>query len=156
MILREMKLSDLDAVLEIENEAFSDHWPRDAYEYEIKDNEFSTAFVAEENNQIVGAAVSYMIFDDAQIATIAVRKSHQGRGIATLMMDKIIKDADEAGCSAISLEVRISNVPAIKLYEKYGFITVNVRKGYYVDGEDAYLMIMPLGGNVQDDEDISD
>lgn len=146
MILREMKLDDLDAVLEIENEAFSDHWPRTAYEYEISENEFSTAFVAVDGEQIVGAAVSYLIFDDAQIATIAVRKSHQGQGIGSLMMDKIVQDADAAGCSTLSLEVRISNTPAIKLYEKYGFINVNIRKGYYADGEDAFLMIKPLGG----------
>ena len=54
MILREMKLDDLDAVLKIENEAFSDHWPRTAYEYEISENEFSTAFVAVDGEQIVG------------------------------------------------------------------------------------------------------
>ena len=156
MILRPMENADLDAVMVIEHEAFSDHWPRSAYEYEINENEFSNAFVAEENGEILGAAVTYMIFDDAQIATIAVRKSARKQGIGAQMLEKIINDADQAGCSTLSLEVRVSNTPANRLYEKYGFITVNVRKGYYEDGEDAYLMIKPLGGNVQDDEDISD
>lgn len=156
MNLRAMKIEDLDDVLAIEKEAFTDHWPRSAYEYEVNENEFSTAYVVEEAGLIIGVVVFYIIFDDAQIATIAVRQSHRGQGIATFMMNQVIEDANQAGCSMLSLEVRISNTAAIHLYEKFGFINVNIRKGYYADGEDAYLMIMALGGNYNDDEDISD
>jgi ribosomal protein S18 acetylase RimI-like enzyme len=56
---------------------------------------------------------------------------------------------EKAMCETISLEVREHNQPAICLYENNGFMEVTKRKGYYADGEDAYLMIKPLGGNYQ-------
>ena len=62
-------------------------------------------------------------------------------------MNHVIRMAEENGCEDISLEVRISNKKAINLYEKYGFIQINVRKSYYANPiEDAYLMMKPLGG----------
>ena len=65
-------------------------------------------------------------------------------------MDKIISVANESKCENITLEVRVSNVAAISLYKKYGFIIANIRKSYYSDNhEDAYLMIKPLGGNYE-------
>ena len=58
----------------------------------------------------------------------------------------MISDAINANCDNISLEVRISNLPAQKLYESFGFMQVNVRKGYYSDNqEDALLLVKPLG-----------
>ena len=66
---------------------------------------------------------------------------------------RCLKDAEEEGCEVISLEVRVSNERAIRLYQKSGFIKAAVRKGYYENGEDADLMIRPLGGRTDDDSD---
>ncbi len=153
-MIRKMTLEDLDQVMEIEKQAFHDHWPRSAYEYELKENEFSTLLVYEENKQVLGIIGYYILFDEAQITTIATRSDAKRRGIARKLMDAMIQDCDEKLCCTVSLEVRKSNFPAIQLYESYEFITVNVRKGYYEDGEDAYLMIKALGGGYRD-EDIS-
>ena len=65
------------------------------------------------------------------------------------MMNYIVEQAELNGCENVSLEVRVSNDKAIKLYEKNGFININTRKNYYDDNhEDAYLMVKPLGGNL--------
>lgn len=149
MIIREMKSADLDQVMEIEHEAFSDHWKRSAYEYELNENEFSHLIVAEENGEIIGVAGYYILFDDAQVTTIATRQSKRKQGVATRLMESLLNDCDEKGCCTCSLEVRVSNHSAIKLYEKFEFIKVNVRKGYYEDGEDADLMVKAMGGNYE-------
>lgn len=154
-MIRNMTLADLDQVMKIEKEAFHDHWPQSAYEYEIKENEFSTMLVYEEEKEILGMIGYTIIFDEAQITTIATRKDAKRKGIARMLMDEMFKDCDQKMCSTCSLEVRVSNTPAIKLYENYDFITVNIRKGYYEDKEDAYLMVKALGGGYCD-EDLSD
>lgn len=144
-----MELNDLDSVMEIENEAFSDHWNRSAYEYELKENEFSHFLVFQQENQIIGIIGYYILFDDAQVTTIATRKEYRHQHIALQLMEAMIQDCEDKQCSMISLEVRVSNQAAIKLYEKLGFITVNTRKQYYEDQEDAYLMIKALGGSYE-------
>ena len=64
-------------------------------------------------------------------------------------MDHLINCAAEKGCEMISLEVRVSNAPALTCYKKYGFEIINIRKSYYQDNhEDAYLMMKPIGGNL--------
>lgn len=148
-MIRKMQLDDLDQVMNIEIEAFHEHWKRRDFEYEIVENEFSHMYVYEEENRILGIMGYYILFDDAQITTIAVLKEAQGRKIASTMMEAIIKDCNEKKCSQISLEVRLSNINAIHLYEKYEFIEMNIRKGYYEDGEDALFMMKALGGNYE-------
>ncbi|MGN1343431.1 MAG: ribosomal protein S18-alanine N-acetyltransferase [Traorella sp.] len=148
-MIRKMELNDLDQVMEIEKEAFHEHWKRKEFEYEINENEFSNMVVFEENNQVLGILGYYILFDDAQITTIAVRKSAQGKHIGTQLMEYLIHDCNQKHCSVISLEVRISNDSAIHLYKKFEFIEMNIRKGYYENGEDALFMMKALGGNYE-------
>lgn len=152
-MIRDMKLSDLDQVMEIEKEAFNEHWKKEDFIYEIQENEFSTMLVYEENNQILGMIGYYILFDDAQITTLAVRKKCKGNHLGTNLMEEMIEDCNEKKCSVLSLEVRVGNTPAIQLYKKFGFVEMNIRKGYYEDGEDALFMMKALGGNY---ENISD
>lgn len=149
-----MQLADLTQVMEIENEAFTDHWKVSAYEYELNENEYSTLLVCEEDKKIIGVCGYYHLFEEAQIITIATHHDYRHRGIGQKMLEAMIEGANHAGCCTFSLEVRISNVAAIQMYEKNEFIEINIRKNYYEDGEDAYLMMRALGGNY--DEDISD
>lgn len=148
-MIRLMTLDDLDSVMEIEREAFSDHWTRAAYEYELQENVFSNFLVYEQDTKIIGVIGYYIIFDDAQITTIATRLDYRHQHIASQLMDAMIIDCETKQCSMISLEVRVSNQAAIQLYEKYEFINVNTRKQYYEDQEDAYLMIKALGGSYE-------
>ena len=146
-MIRKMTIHDLDQVMIIEKEAFDEHWKRKDFEYEIIENEFSHMYVYEEDNKIIGIIGYYILFDDAQITTIAVLKETRGKKIATQMMEFAIKDCNKKMCSQLSLEVRQSNYKAINLYKKFDFIEMNIRKAYYEDGEDAIFMMRALGGN---------
>lgn len=147
MLIREMQLADLQQVMEIENEAFRDHWKVSAYEYELNENEYSTLLVCEENHQIIGVCGYYHLFEDAQVITIATHCDWRQRGIGQMMLNAMIDGANQAGCCTFSLEVRVSNFAAIEMYKKNEFIEMNIRKSYYEDGEDAYFMMRALGGN---------
>ena len=146
-MIRKMTIDDLDQVMIIEKEAFDEHWKRKDFEYEILENEFSHMYVYEENNKVLGIIGYYILFDDAQVTTIAVLKEARGKSIATKMMNAMIDDCNSKMCSQLSLEVRLSNQKAINLYKKFDFIEMNIRKAYYEDGEDAIFMMRALGGN---------
>ena len=153
-MIRPMTEEDLDQVLIIEKEAFADHWTKEAYLYDLNENPFSSLAVYEKNGKIIGVIGYYILFEDGQITTLAVLKEYRGQGIANELMEYAIDSCDQQGCCQLSLEVRVSNTPAINLYQKHGFETVNIRKGYYENGEDAHFMLKALGGNY--DESISD
>ena len=156
MMIRKMQEEDLTQIMELENELFSSPWPRHEYLYEMKKNPFSHLYVLEEEGEIVGYYDYWILYDQAQIATIGVMKKKQRQGYAQKMMDEITSSCAKAGCETLSLEVRVSNIPAITFYEKNGFVKVNVRKNYYEDNhEDAYLMVKALEG-VNYDNIISD
>ena len=87
------------------------------------------------------------------LSLLCVGEKFRKLGIGSALLSYAEKDAADQGCETFSLEVRVSNAPARHLYEKHGFIQVNIRKGYYENGEDAYLMVKPIGGQ-KDDADI--
>jgi ribosomal-protein-alanine N-acetyltransferase len=90
---------------------------------------------------IVGFAGLWLMLDEAHITTIGVKVSHRGRGVGELLLLGLFDAALEMGAALMTLEVRVSNSVAQKLYEKYGFERVGIRKRYYSDnGEDAYIM----------------
>ena len=148
-MIREMTIDDLDQVMIIEKESFNEHWKRKDFEYEISENAFSNMLEYEKENKILGILGYYILFDDAQITTIATLKEARGQGIATELMEYLIEDCNKKQCSVLSLEVRKSNSKAQNLYKKFEFIEMNIRKGYYEDGEDALFMMKALGGNYE-------
>jgi len=149
-MIREMMLTDLDRVINIENKSINPPWKKTDYEYELRVNPYSRYYVLILNEEIIGYCGMWVMFDQAQITTFVIEKEHQRQGYSKYLMDKIISVANESKCENITLEVRVSNVAAISLYKKYGFIIANIRKSYYSDNhEDAYLMIKPLGGNYE-------
>lgn len=92
---------------------------------------------------IVGFVGLWMLPDEAHIVTIAVRESHRRRGIGEKLLLAALDLARERNESVVTLEVRVSNEPAIKLYEKYGFEQVGLRPRYYSDNrEDAYILTL--------------
>ena len=144
-MIREMTINDLDEVLEIEKESFLTPWKKEDLLYELKDNPYSTYYVYLEDNKLVGYVGLWVTFDSSQIVNIAVKEEYRHRGIGQKLLDKAIWKAETDNCEFMCLEVRISNQQAINLYEKNGFILVNVKKGYYVDNhEDANYMVKAL------------
>jgi len=95
--------------------------------------------VAKINNDVVGYAGLQLLVDHADITAIAVSKNHLKKGIATLLLNKLIEKCKGLHMDKMFLEVRTSNTPAINLYEKLGFKKISTRKNYYENNEDAYI-----------------
>ncbi|MCD7808946.1 MAG: ribosomal protein S18-alanine N-acetyltransferase, partial [Erysipelotrichaceae bacterium] len=93
---------------------------------------------------IIGYVGLWLIYEQSQITTIGVDKAYQHQGYASYMLEKMIDLSLLHGCQTMSLEVRVSNMPAIELYKKFGFEIVALRQDYYRDHEDAYLMLRRL------------
>ena len=146
-MIEEMRAEDLSEAAEIERDLFPDHpWSLTDLRYELDENPYAQFLALKEDGKLIGYADLWIMFDQAQIANIAVAWPYQKKGYGQALMDEMLKRSVQAECENITLEVRVSNSPAIALYEKNGFIRAAVRKNYYDNGEDAWLMIRPIGG----------
>jgi ribosomal-protein-alanine N-acetyltransferase len=137
--IRPLTTYDLDAVIAIEQASFSTPWCSEHFQHEIHALH-SFPFVAESNGMIVGYVCLMSLFEEAQILDIAVAPEQRGRGIARLLMDQAIKVAREKDAEVLALEVRASNITAIALYEKCGFVRTGLRLKYYEGVDDAVMM----------------
>jgi len=148
-----MTLDDVGAVMLIEGIAFTSSWPVDAFRSEVADNKLARYFIGRLADAPGAPVVAYggiwVILEDSHVTTIAVHPQHQGRGFGDRMFLRLVRAAIAGGACWMTLEVRESNVAAQRLYEKYGFVAVSVRKAYYSDnGENALVM---WAGNLQGD-----
>ncbi|OEF96965.1 ribosomal protein S18-alanine N-acetyltransferase [Desulfuribacillus alkaliarsenatis] len=148
-ICRYMEMRDVDAVHEIEVEAFTLPWSRAAFVSELLDNRMAKYFVVENSEgYIVAYAGMWFVLDEAHITTIAVRKSSRGLGLGNLLVERIIAETLALGGTQLTLEVRVSNAAAIAMYEKFGFKVHGLRKKYYSDNqEDALIMWAVIDGD---------
>ena len=138
--VRKMKKEDLDRVSQIEKECFSTPWSRDAFE-DMIDNEAALYMVAEDNGYIVANCGVIVAAGEGDICNVAVDPSYRKRGIAKLLLTRIMEEASKKmAVYAFTLEVRISNKAAISLYEKLGFVNEGIRPGFYTSPkEDAVI-----------------
>ena len=143
--IRKAKISDLEAIKEIEDESFLNPFTKEDLLYEISQNPVSNFLVLEKDGLVVGFLDYWVTFDSATIDQIAVKKSERNQGFAKILLEKSINDLKELGeVSFFTLEVRASNEPAINLYKSFGFQKVTIKEKYYDDGEDAIYMIKGL------------
>ena len=143
--IRKAKISDLEAIKEIEDESFINPFTKEDLLYEISQNPVSNFLVLEKDGIVVGFLDYWVTFDSATIDQIAVKKSERNQGFAKILLEKSINDLKELGeVSFFTLEVRTSNEPAINLYKSFGFQKVTIKEKYYDDGEDAIYMIKGL------------
>lgn len=143
--IRKAKISDLDAIKEIEDESFINPFTKEDLLYEISQNPVSNFLVLEKDGLVVGFIDYWVTFDSATIDQIAVKKSERNQGFAKILLEKSINDLKELGeVSFFTLEVRASNEPAINLYKSFDFQKVTIKEKYYDDGEDAIYMIKGL------------
>lgn len=140
MIIRPMKKSDLPQVMAIEKVSFLAPWSESQFLYELKENPFSSLFVAEEKDTIVGFIDFWITFDSGCINQIAVLPGLRQKGIASIMMQDALGRLAGQGVKNVTLEVRTHNANAIKLYEKFGFTARLIKKAYYDNGDDAVYM----------------
>lgn len=148
LCIRAMREDDLEAVQAIDRLSFSLPWPASAFRYELLENTQSFLRVAEivqaeGSSQVVGAAVVWMVLDEAHIATLAVHPDYRQRGIARELMVDILQESYRHGAELVTLEVRQNNLPAQKLYRRFRFEVVGHRLHYYQDNhEDALIMTL--------------
>jgi ribosomal-protein-alanine N-acetyltransferase len=139
--LAPMHGDDLDAVQRIERASFTTPWPAYAYRQEIETNRLAHYIVARAADDIVGFAGMWMMVDQAHITTFAVDPKWRRKGIGAQMVRALLQMARPLGARQANLEVRLSNLAARRLYEKFGFRPVGIRPRYYSDdGEDALIM----------------
>lgn len=141
-VIRFMRLKDVDAVAEIEQETFARPWSRESFRQEVTRNAVARYLVAEEEGKILGYAGAWVILDESHITNIAVREEARGRGIGKKLTAALLQILSNLGACYATLEVRVSNERAQNLYRSLGFISVGKRKRYYEDNnEDAFLMV---------------
>lgn len=144
IVVRNMISSDAAAVAVIEKEAFSLPWNESGFLDAIK-MENTICLTAECEGDIAGYCVLYYAADEGDISTIAVHPRFRQRGVADLLISHIKKEVEKHRIVLIFLEVRPSNIPARRLYEKHGFVSVGVRKNFYEKPkEDALTMLYQI------------
>ena len=143
-----MTLDDLAAVARIERASFSVPWPDDAYRSELRTNRLASYLVVRISDEIVAYGGIWLMVDEAHITTFAVHPAWRRQGIGERLLLALLDVAIDRRAREATLEVRLSNLAARRLYEKYGFRPAGLRPRYYSDdGEDALIMTTePLDG----------
>lgn len=135
-----MRRRHLRSVLTIEQQVYPRPWSERLFEEEL-DRSGRLYLVARVESTVVGYCGLLMIADDGHVATVAVDPAWQGRGVATRMLAELVAGALEMGANQLTLEVRVSNIVAQRVYRRFGFAPAGARKAYYADnGEDALVM----------------
>jgi len=136
-----MTLADIPAVQAIEQASFSAPWPPNAYQSELETNRLAHYLVIRVGAEIVGYAGLWLMVDEAHVTTFAIHPNWRRRGLGERLLLAVLDVAIDRRASEATLEVRLSNLPARRLYEKFGFRPVGLRPRYYSDnGEDALIM----------------
>lgn len=127
-------------IAQIEKMCFSTPWSESALSEELS-NESAVFLCAVEENEVLGYVGFHYVLDEGYIALVAVHPNHRRRGLGRALVEKAIEKAKELNLSFLSLEVRVSNVPAQNLYQNLGFENLGKRPNFYTQpNEDAYIM----------------
>ncbi len=148
IVVDRMTIGDIPAVRAIERDSFSTPWPPHAYRTELETNRMAHYIVARHGDRVVGFAGMWLMVDEAHITTFAVQRDWRRKRIGERLLLALLDLARARGAHEATLEVRPSNAPARRLYEKYGFRPVGIRPRSYSDNnEDALIMTTePLEG----------
>ena len=140
--LRKLKLRDLTAIEEIERSSYPTPWSRSMFAGELaKPSSICLGAIDTDENRLVAYLIISRYVDAWHVMNLAVADSHRRQGVATRLMERLFELTNGDGRRGYTLEVRVSNEPAIKLYESLGFKARGVRRGYYTDNrEDALIM----------------
>lgn len=139
-----MSLADLDEIMAIERASYRFPWSAGFFRQELQ-VACARSILAETDGKIVGYVLYWLLPGAIDVHNLAVHVDYRRRGIAHILLDSVVSEARQQSITRVMLEVRISNMPARKLYESTGFVTTGIRKGYYSDnGEDALAMTLEL------------
>jgi ribosomal-protein-alanine N-acetyltransferase len=138
-----MTEADIDTVLPMEQGLFGEEsWSRQMLEGELAEQPLSRYYVVADEDGLVSGYAGLMVAGaQADVLTLAVAPDRWGRGTGSALLEALLAEAERRGCVEVFLEVRIDNMRAQRLYRKYGFTEIGVRKGYYQpSGTDALVM----------------
>lgn len=140
-LINKMLISHLEEIKDILSTEFDDFWTYSVFKSELE-NPNSQYFVAIRNNEIIGFAGIWKAIDDMHITNIVTKISKRHLGIASMLLEKLIEVSKAEKVNSLTLEVNESNTYAIKLYEKYNFKKIGLRKNYYAQNENAIIMTL--------------
>ena len=137
---------DLEGVLEVEEESFSNPWTRDMYAWELQNRSVCHIYVVRTpQHAVAGFCAFWLVFDEVHINNVALRPALRGQGIGTALMRHVFQEGRRLGARRATLEVRASNVGARRLYERLGFSVTSTRRNYYTNPvEDALILWIDL------------
>jgi ribosomal-protein-alanine N-acetyltransferase len=139
--LRRLELDDLDAIEQIERVSYPTPWSRSMFATELAKPSSLSFGAVDDTETLVGYLVLSRYVDAWHVMNVAVAPDWRRRGIATALLRRLLDDTGHDAQRGYTLEVRVSNVGAIALYERFGFKPKGVRRGYYTDNrEDALIM----------------
>jgi ribosomal-protein-alanine N-acetyltransferase len=151
--LKEFSKEDIEAVLAIEEDLFPNPWTYDMFDEDVSSQDnfvkevagrelrCKTNYLLKYDGEVIAFYMGWAIFDEYSVLNIGVKRSYQSQGLGSYLLEDMILKAVELQCNVIYLEVRASNSSAIKLYEKFNFEQIGLRKGYYTQPkEDAIVM----------------
>ena len=143
LVVEQMTLDDVPAIQAIEDASFTTPWPPDAYRSELRTNRMAHYLVARVDDTIVGYGGMWLMVDEAHITTFAVHPAWRRQRIGERLLVAFLDIAIERDAHEATLEVRLSNLAARRLYEKYGFRPVGLRPNYYSDDREDALIMTP-------------
>ena len=145
MTVERLTAARLSEVAQLEAVCFADPWSEKALELLLTDGAYGAVCLREGRVMAYGG-VLWAPFE-GQITNIATHPDARRCGMGAAILEHLIEVARERGCEQLSLEARVSNLPAVSLYERYGFVKMGVRRGFYKHPtEDAYVMCLSLDG----------
>jgi ribosomal-protein-alanine N-acetyltransferase len=138
----------LDEIASIELASFLVPWKREFFESELNEPYRYARVLASQDGtlpRVGGYLFAVSLYEEFHINKIATDPAVRNRGLGRVLLEDALQRARAARAHAVTLEVRISNIPAREFYGSYGFREAYRRKSYYQDGEDAFAMVLPLG-----------
>jgi ribosomal-protein-alanine N-acetyltransferase len=141
LTLQPMSVEDIPAVHAIESASFPTPWPPYAFRQELETNRMAHYLVVRAGERVIAYAGIWLMVDEAHVTTFAVLPAYRRRGVGGLLLSGLMALSADTGATVLTLEVRLGNVAARQLYQRFGFRPVGVRPRYYSDnGEDALIM----------------
>ena len=133
---------DLEGVLEVEAESFTNPWTRDMYSWELQNRSVChILLVRTADCRVAGFCAFWLVFDEIHVNNVAVRPGLRAQGLGTTLLRRVLDEAQRLGARRATLEVRASNERARRLYERLGFYVAGVRRNYYSSPvEDALIL----------------
>lgn len=143
---RDFTEADVDAIVALEAESFTNPWSRDTLVWELRNSDVTRVYVLrDDDDRVTAFCVCWVIFDELHVNTLAVSPGARRQGLGSILMRSAMADAALGGATRATLEVRASNAAALGLYQRLGFTIAARRPGYYSKPDEDGLILWKEG-----------